>query len=250
MELQSIKHTRLQSGVIRIGDIPSFEFEEHYIELRKKEGRLPTDQQLKDRHLFDGWKTDTEWQLRMESAHAFDEYLTQKKAQDILEIGCGNGWFSYFLAKSGSRKVWASDINLQELEQGARCFDHPNLNFIQCEELELLPDHTFDIIVFNASIQYFEDVGILIDGLQPKLKDKGEIHILDSPFYQSIPEADAAKKRSKDYYVAQGFREMIKSYHHHTYWDLPTFKFHYRPGKLKKLLGGRKNPFPWIQIIC
>ena len=45
----------------------------------------------------------------------------------ILDVGCGNGWFSGQLAAIASAKVYALDLNRMELEQAARIFNLHNL---------------------------------------------------------------------------------------------------------------------------
>ena len=80
-------------------------FEEQYLSLRQKEGRLYSDTELfnlpeipRD-HLH-----YAEWQIRKESAKRLRNYFEKRSSLiKILEIGCGNGWLSHQLAEiSGS----------------------------------------------------------------------------------------------------------------------------------------------------
>ena len=113
-------------------------------------------------------------------------YVNQKKFKTILEIGCGNGWLSNHLAKTKA-EVYALDMNEVELIQGARVYKGiENLNFLYADILNNpFQEKVFDLIVLASSIQYFPDVGRLIQSLQPLLTKHGEIHIFDSPIYQN-----------------------------------------------------------------
>ena len=57
-------------------------------------------------------------------------------------------------------KVIGTDINFSEIQQAARVFQHvPNLHFIYTyAEPGVFKEKKFDIIIFAASIQYFESL--------------------------------------------------------------------------------------------
>ncbi len=174
---------------------------------------------------------------------------------NLLDIGCGNGWFSANVAKQTPLNVYALDINKTELEQAARVFELNNLNFIYGNIFEnILDESVFDIITLNSSIQYFDNLNTLIKRLFFFLKDKGEIHIIDSPVYNRN-ELAGAKERTARYYISLGFPEMAKHYHHHTFDELDGFNYNiiYKPksfpGKIKKFLRVNDSPFPWIKIV-
>ena len=102
-------------------------------------------------------------------------------------------------------------------------------------------------------MQYFEDFDLLINRLLKLLKTTGEIHIIDSPFYQEN-ELESAKERTAKYYMELGFPEMSKHYYFHSWSTI--FKFNYEIlYKVKaricisRLLGKQDMPFPWIKIL-
>ena len=86
------------------------------------------------------------------------------------------------------------------------------------------------------------------------LRDNGEIHIIDSPFY-SDSEVDNARKRTVEYYRAMGFSEMANNYFHRSWDELSEYNFEilYQPSsltsKFRKLFFIKDSPFPWIKII-
>ena len=227
-------------------------FEALYLHLRKKEGRVYSDEEVKS--LPDIAITHQhykEWQLRKQSLQRLTEHLKDKQRPlEILEIGCGNGWLSHQLATIDGAVVTGSDINLSEIQQASRVFKEiPNLNFIYGDLESNLKEKKFDIIIFAAAIQYFASPEKIIQKAFRLLKPNGEIHIIDSHFY-SMENRRAAIERSVAYYEKAGFPEMKAHYFHHTLDSLAGFNYRvfYNPNSLFNRFLKNKNPFYWIQI--
>jgi ubiquinone/menaquinone biosynthesis C-methylase UbiE len=169
---------------------------------------------------------------------------------NILEVGCGNGWMAHRLAEIPGSKVTGLDVNLTELQQAVRVFNHiPNLQFIYGDiNANETDDTQYDFIVFAASIQYFPSLKEIITHAMRKLRSNGEIHIIDSNFYKP-GEIGAAKERTANYYSDLGFPEMTKQYFHHSTDELNIFHFKtlYQPSFINRL-SNHKNPFPWLCI--
>jgi len=229
------------------------DFERLYVQLRKKEGRMYTDEELinlpdiDDKHQY--YK---EWQLRKLSSQKLTDHLKKKnRPLDILEIGCGNGWLCHRLATIPESRVIGTDINFTEVQQAARVFYFkPNLHFIYgYADSGLFEDKQFDIIIFAASIQYFNSLHKILWNAFRLLKSKGSIHIIDSPFY-TLSEVGSASKRSYMYYEALGFPEMMNYYFHHKLEDLEHYDHTllHDPNSLFNKFVKNNNPFPWICI--
>lgn len=227
-------------------------FSSIYIDVRKKEQRIYPDKiveslpEIKANH-----KYYQEWKLRQKSTNRIINYLTDKnKPLKILDIGCGNGWFSNQLSSISNSKIFAIDVNEIELEQGARVFKKPNLKFIYADifsvETNILED--FDIITVNSCIQYFENLEEILSCLKNKLKPDGELHIIDSPFYKAS-EIAAAKKRTKNYYKSIGVPDMAAHYFHHTIEDIPEITIMHKPDNslFSKLVKKKDSPFMWLK---
>jgi ubiquinone/menaquinone biosynthesis C-methylase UbiE len=229
------------------------QFEQHYIELRQKEQRIYSDEELAQLPLVaKDHPHYGEWQLRRRSCNRLLHYLQKKQPlQKILEIGCGNGWLSQQLATLPGSKVIGTDINFTELQQAARVFSHiSNLQFMYCDiHSEILQQMEFDCIVMAACIQYFPSLPETIAYLLQRLKPGGELHILDSPFYKPA-ELATAQQRTKAYYDELGFPEMAGYYFHHSITALTGFSYEmlYQPSPLQHYLLQHKNPFPWLCI--
>lgn len=228
-------------------------FERAYLDVRGKEGRLLDDEQVK--RLPNALEDDLhykEWLCRKHSSEQILGYL-QGKGFDysdwLLDIGCGNGWFSNLLAQTQRANVLAVDINQNELEQAARVFKRDNLYFAY---LDLLRDkrllEPMKLICFNSSFQYFDQPIELLDLCLSLLTDDGEIHILDTPIY-SVEEVAAAKQRSLDYYRQLHADNMIEFYQHHSRSLFEGYKVEwlYLPAK-KSQRRNTDSPFPWLKI--
>jgi 2-polyprenyl-3-methyl-5-hydroxy-6-metoxy-1,4-benzoquinol methylase len=228
-------------------------FEEQYIGLRQKEDRVHDDDSLYRLPVTSAsHPLATEWNIRKRSSKRLINYLKKsKQLLQVLEVGCGNGWLSHQLAAIEGSSITGIDINFTELQQAARVFSRiPNLRFEygsleNSDEIE----RQYDIIVFAASIQYFSSLKDIIGTAMKMLRTGGEVHILDSPFYDPAALA-AAKTRTQLYYTSMGFQELSKHYYHHCTEELSAFDFTvlYQPNALQHYLLKNKNPFPWICI--
>ncbi len=227
-----------------------------YLRVREKEGRLYSDDVVaRLPFVSNGHPLANEWRARSASASRLTRYLSrQPKSLSILELGCGNGWLSNLLSKSGHHVV-GMDQNLYELKQAARVFSsNLNLSFLDTDVFSTpFKPGTFDAILLASVIQYFPDLPALLNVLLQYLKPQGEIHIVDSPLYADA-EMTNAIHRSQEYYSSLGFPEMAGQYFHHPASDLNMFdaEWNYRPHphipRWKRLLGSFDSPFPWIVI--
>ena len=170
----------------------------------------------------------------------------------MLEVGCGNGWMCRALADIPMSEVKGADINGTELSQAKRVFSHiQNLEFIPGSiNAPGIKGEKFDCIVFASSIQYFASIPEIINLSLQKLKPGGELHILDSPFYQP-GEVSAARKRTADYFTKIGSSEMTAFYFHHDLEELHEYQYKilYKPTIYNRYFLNNKNPFPWICIF-
>ncbi|MEW7280223.1 methyltransferase domain-containing protein [Aquimarina sp. 2201CG1-2-11] len=250
-----VSHLERNNGVFYINE-PQENFSSAYIEVRKKEQRIYEDNIVSK--LPNVTKTHRyyhEWKLRQQSTKRIISYLERKKQTlKILDLGCGNGWFSNQLSLIPNSEVFAVDLNQLELEQAVRIFDKQNLYFIYADifssQAKILEG--FDIVTVNSCIQYFSDLEVIVDVLTQKLTARGELHIIDSPFYDRT-KVIAAKNRTTTYYREIGVPEMIDHYFHHSLSTIKekSFEIVYQPkfSIFNKLIRKRENPFYWIKIL-
>jgi len=229
------------------------DFAKAYHRLRQKEGRVYSDEEVGSLpHISATHQHYKEWQMRKLSCNRLVKYLSNyKRALNILEVGCGNGWLSSKLVAIPNSHITGIDVNAEELRQAQRVFqNNTNLEFYKRSLQDgLLPGKRFDIIVFAASIQYFSSLKDVLQTASGFSKPGGEIHILDSHFYKQ-GEISLAKQRSDAYYQSIGFPEMVHHYFHHSFDQLNSFDYTilYNSGSFTFFMSKNKNPFPWICI--
>jgi SAM-dependent methyltransferase len=254
--LEKLPLKRMPNGkVTLLGHTPSDRFTEVYLRLRAQEGWAYTDAALAQ--LPEGGFPAAQrrlWQWRWRSLARFCSYIQQKwpgGPAHLLDLGCGNGWMSAALARRfPASQVWAVDVNLPELEQGARVFANlPNVQFYCGDIFEnhFLPNH-FQCILLAGAIQYFPDLNALKNTLFSLLAPNGEIHVIDSNFYPHEPARLQARMATQGYYTRAGAPEMTHFYHHHLHTDWPSINLN--QGLFTRLLQktGYLSPFPWKRM--
>lgn len=226
-------------------------FVSQYLQLRAKEQRLYNDEQVlrlpntnsKDPH-------HKEWECRKKMARRLMNHFSVNKQASVLEIGSGNGWLCGQLSEIMKGKITGLEINSFEHEQATRLFgSNPNTVFFQGDinqqEYKFLKA---DRIIFAASIQYFPSLKEIINTSLTHLHPGGEIHIIDTHFYQP-EELPAARERSRQYFKLLGFPGMIDYYFHHKLSDLNYFDYSvlHDPHKFLHRLK-HDHPFYWIVV--
>lgn len=224
-----------------------------YLRLRKTEGRIYNNRQVAALpHVPISHPYYREWKKRDYSCEKLLRYIRKHgHICDILEVGCGNGWLTAKLSTIIKGSVTGIDINKVELEQARKVFRNiPQISFVEGDiRSGILENSKFDIIIFAASIQYFPSLKEIIDVALSHLTLQGEIHIIDSHFYHS-GQLNAAKERSRKYFIDLGFPEMIHFYFHHNINDLASYRYHFlnNPASWLGKLKGHRNPFHWVVI--
>jgi ubiquinone/menaquinone biosynthesis C-methylase UbiE len=242
-----------QNGVyIPEGILPDTTFEKLYLLIRQEEQRVYSNAELTNLPEIDAnHKHHYEWSVRKESCKSLTTYLKKKNQfLKILEIGCGNGWLSHKLAEIPRTEAIGLDINLTELQQAANVFSNSNLQFVYGDIREnILQNRKFDIIIFAGSIPYFSSLTEIIHSTLEKLTPGGEIHIMDSFFYNT-ENVETAKQNCREYYRNMGFPDMANYYFHHLLSDMKQFNYtmkQQRHSFFKKLFS-KRSVFPWLLI--
>jgi len=255
MIIEEFKQFTAVNGVIRILEVNDA-FENLYLKVRQKEKRIYSDDEVKLLPYASKRNPHkAEWALRTKSFLRFKKYLSQKKSKlNILDLGCGNGWFTGQLAKEFEHNYYCIDVNLTELEQAARVFEKENITFIYTDIFSTsLPANTFDLVIINAALQYFQNVSALMKELFFISKTYGDVHIIDTPFYNTN-EIMHARNRTLKYYTSIGYPEMTAKYFHHTFDDFKYLRYSYLynpnsfKNRLSRFIFDKDSPFPWIVV--
>ncbi len=117
-------------------------------------------------------------------------YINIKKGEDVADIGCGSGYFTYkFVKSSGDGKVFATEINKDALYYVEQMKEKYKLNIfpiISSLDSVNLPKSSVDTIfmcsmyhaVYIASIEYVKDR--FIESIKRSLRDNGRLIIVDN----------------------------------------------------------------------
>ncbi len=218
--------------------------ENAYLQVRDKEGRILSDEEVINLPYLDSnHPLKSEWKLRERSyLRLIGQLKSLPSSLHILDVGCGNGWFTGLLSKEFPKTtIYGIDLNEPELEQANRLFGSDRVHFLY---LDLLQDNYFrsesiDVILFNASIQYFPVLKVILEKSIRLLKSNGYIWVNDSPFYKNEADQKFAKIRSQEYYSGMGCPEMSEYYYHHLESDLLASGFQ----KVRNLRFWKKFPF-------
>jgi ubiquinone/menaquinone biosynthesis C-methylase UbiE len=225
------------------------DFERAYTNVRKKEGRILTIDEIRKLPELSTGNDKILWMRRKRTVNRFLKYLEKRgNPLKILDVGCGNGFFTHQMSLRG-HQLYGLDVNHLELLQAREAFAERDIKWICADIMEdQFPWSDFDLITFNASFQYFKDSVNIIKKCFQLLNAHGEIHIMDSPFYKD-GQVSAARQRSRDYYESMGVEEMSDHYFHHGYAEMSGFPVEvmFRPSRWKTIFL-TDSPFPWLRI--
>jgi ubiquinone/menaquinone biosynthesis C-methylase UbiE len=103
----------------------------------------------------------------------------------VLDLGAGNGWLAH-RATLAARQALALDTRDDDVDGlGAAPGESSISRVVASFEAIPLCDASFDIVVFNASLHYAEDLGRALAEARRVVRPGGRIVVLDSPFYLS-----------------------------------------------------------------
>jgi len=85
---------------------------------------------------------------------SYREALRYAFGRRVLDVGCGTGYGSFFLASYSANWVEALDIHPGALEYARQVYQHPRLHFLEGDALELpFPDLSFDFVFSSQVIE-------------------------------------------------------------------------------------------------
>ncbi len=76
----------------------------------------------------------------------------------VLDIACGSGYGSHYLATKGAREVIGGDIDRKTIERNRKKYECDNLKFQEANGLSLIfADNYFDIVVSLETLEHFSE---------------------------------------------------------------------------------------------
>ncbi|HEX4177734.1 MAG TPA: class I SAM-dependent methyltransferase [Rhizomicrobium sp.] len=192
--------------------MPSAGFFSAYARHRAAEGRAMSPDVVRTLPYLCQGPLARQWRVRAKTYEAFIRRVVKPMAAgrdaplQILDLGAGNGWLCHRLRGLGHELVAVDvrDDTIDGLGIAAALSAEEPVPFAcvtaSFEALPLAPGH-FDIVVFNASLHYAQNLSRALGEAMRVTSSSGVIAIMDSPFYRHPGDGEAmvAEKR------AQGF---------------------------------------------
>ena len=196
------------------------QFISDYVAVRQAEGRgsLDSDYYLALPYRDLSGKLQWQWKIRALSFQALERKVLRPIARerpdgiDVLDVGAGNGWLSYQLARRGHRPV-AVDLLLDEREglgAASHFFGQLGRDFPRFQaEMDRLPftDAQFDMVIFNAALHYSTHLFTTLREALRCLRPDGHLLIVDSPIYRDEKSGLRMREdRHQQFFREYGFR--------------------------------------------
>jgi len=132
----------------------------------------------------------SQWKIRAKSFDCLMRWVLNPSSdgEDVLDLGAGNCWLSYQLARRGYRPVAVDLLTNAQDGLGAATHYHDDLGSsiprFQAD-LNCLPfqNEQFDVVIFNASFHYSEDYEVTLREALRCTKPDGLVVICDTPWY-------------------------------------------------------------------
>jgi len=112
--------------------------------------------------------------------------MTITPATRILEIGCGTGEVSYWMASRSSAQVLGTDLCVPFIEDAKKKYQLPNLEYavVDFNTPDSFSGQTFDYIVGNGILHHlYHNLDEVSSSMLRLLKEKGEIIFLEPNLY-------------------------------------------------------------------
>lgn len=166
-------------------------------------------------------------------AHFFDLHDSLRGA-DVVDIGCGLGGRTCYLARQGVRRIVGTDINHAEIRQARELVSllddsdgRRQIRFEEVEENEALHDGPFDVALLVDSLEHVRDPRAVLDYAHGLLRPGGVCYFGTSGWYHhqaahvgSIIPIPFATALFSDRQILDAVRTIVdQPYYQRTVWD-------------------------------
>jgi 2-polyprenyl-3-methyl-5-hydroxy-6-metoxy-1,4-benzoquinol methylase len=157
------------------------------------------DASLETRHSYDEWHSrysvdvaaDTPWHRLIKKYISVQQDLAGKR---VLEIGCGRGGFSCWLARqsaaTGPREIVAADFSATAVQMGEQYARSERLENITWEVADIQaigrPEASFDTVISCETIEHVPDPRRAVAELSRVLKPGGRLFLTTPNYLGSI----------------------------------------------------------------
>ncbi|MCD0503628.1 class I SAM-dependent methyltransferase [Bordetella petrii] len=139
--------------------------------------------------------------------------------RDVIDLGCGYGWFCRWAAEQGARSVLGLDVSARMLERAAQLGAQANvepgrITYTRADmETLTLPAGGYDLAYSSLTLHYLENLAGLLQAVHLGLRPGGRlVFSVEHPIYMAsrhpdwIDHADGRRTWPVDSYQAEGAR--------------------------------------------
>ena len=151
---------------------------------------------------------------RMEECATLLRWLAAGSGEQVLDIGCGDGYYDEVIARSGAR-VTGIDRDRRKLNQARARMARAGLDFHEMDAHDLIfPDASFDKVVSFCVVEHLADDERVLRNVARVLKAGGRLFIsvdsLSNPAIRAM-ERERHRKRYavRNYYTIEALRDKL-----------------------------------------
>ncbi|HEV8287174.1 MAG TPA: methyltransferase domain-containing protein [Chitinophagaceae bacterium] len=152
-----------------------------------------------DRGYNQGFKETAALKKRMERrADWMINEMNAEPGKKILEIGCGTGYLSYYIAKKTGMQVIGSDLCKPFIEDASKKYVLPNLSYdtLDFNKAAASVDDRFDYIIGNGILHHlYYNLNEVLVTLKKLLNSQGKIIFMEPNIYNPYVAAIFKNKR-------------------------------------------------------
>ncbi len=125
----------------------------------------------------------------------------------VLDVACGTGYGSFYLAKKGAKKVFGVDNSEDAIAYAKREFSHPKVEYLVGDAQDLkLSDRSVDVVVSLETIEHVPDFKKFLGEVTRVLKKDG-LFIVSTPNEKVFPPDSPWHKKE---FTLREFKEVLK----------------------------------------
>lgn len=141
--------------------------------------------------------------------------LPELRGRDVVDLGCGYGWFCRWAAAQGAASVLGLDLSARMLARARELTPEPAGIAYRQADLEALdlPEAGFDLAYSSLALHYIADLPGLLARLQAALRPGGAfVFSIEHPIFMASRQADWMEARGRrvwpvDSYAQEGPRQ-------------------------------------------
>lgn len=164
------------------------------------------------------------------------DLLPKDKNSNVLDVGCGNGYWAKILAQKYKNVVAIdSSKKLIKIATKKRSFANIEYRIVDIEEHLPFEDNSFNLIFSNMVLQYIKNIQNVVEELYRILNGKGSLLLsITHPTYELLKESSLRKRtiRTKYSTVTLGGKASLTMY----YEPLNSFSQHFQNVGFSKVL--------------